>query len=336
MKVCVFGAGAVGGHVAARLAVAGHADVSLVARGAHLAAIQANGLTLRNNEGDSWNARIAQATDKPETLPPQDVVLVALKACSLPAQAEAIGRLLAPDGVAVFLNNGIPWWWNQGSHGGEVIGSADGHLPLLDPDGALWKFVRPERALGVVINSPNEVQAPGVIYHQNKPRNRFIFGGGARLGESQQSRLAQIAALFEKSGLPAPVSSDLRREIWHKLLVNAAGNPVSALTQLDTMARAHEPAVLQLCTSLAREIAEVAGAMGWPIEETLIEEAMNVGRHQAMRPSMLQDALLKRPMETEALLGQPQLFARALGIRTPHIDMVVTLIRGLDRANLQG
>jgi 2-dehydropantoate 2-reductase len=327
MKICIFGAGAVGGHVATRLAFAGHAEVSLVARGAHLAAIQAHGLTLNNDDGESWHARIEQATDRPDTLPPQDVVLVTLKACALPAQAETIGRLLKPDSAAVFMNNGIPWWWNHGAENG------GGPLPLLDPEGGLWNAVRPERALGAVVYSSNEIESPGVITHRGAKRNRFVLGGPRKTGGAQKARLTEVEALFKASGLPAEVPDDLYREIWHKLLVNTAGNPISALTRLSTAQRAQDPELHQVSRGVATEIAHIAEVMGWPVAVEAIAAAVDVGKALNIRPSMLQDVLLNRPMEVEALLGQPQRFARERGIPTPYIDVLVPLLRGLDRSN---
>lgn len=327
MKVCIFGAGAVGGHVAARLAAAGHAEVSAVARGAHLKAIRERGLVLRNDVGEVWHAELAHATDRPETLPPQDLVLVALKACALPAHAHSLARLLAPGGAAVFLNNGIPWWWNAAQAGG---GSA---LPLLDPEGQLWQQVRPERTLGAVVYSPNEIESPGVVVNRSKARNRFVFGAAQAGNAALDARLAQVVALFQQSGLPAEAAPDLRQEIWQKLLVNAAGNPVSALTRLGTAERGQDAGLRQLSLSLATEVAQIAQAMGWHLPESVIADAVAVGKAQSMRPSMLQDVLGGRPMEVEALIGQPQQFARAHGIATPSIDVLLPLLRGLDRAN---
>lgn len=333
MKVCIFGAGAVGGHVAARLAHAGHAAVSVVARGAHLMAIREAGLLLRNDQGEQWQARPAAATDEPARLPPQDIVLVALKAASLPAQAGAIARLLAPGGLAVFLNNGIPWWWN---HGAAADAPSQGALPLLDPQGALWREVDGARAAGAVVHSPNEVESPGVIVHRSKHHNRFVFGLASPASSTLNGpALQRLVGLFQASGLPAQASDDVRREIWHKLLVNAAGNPLSALTRLDTAARAQAPGLLQLGTAVAQEIASIAAAMGWPIAADRVIEAASVGKAQSMRPSMLQDVLLQRPMEVEALLGQPQAFARLQGVATPHIDVLVPLLRGLGRSMAQ-
>ena len=153
MKVCIFGAGALGSHIAARISAANTAEVSVVARGAQLEAIRKQGLLLKSG-GKEIRGKPTTATDDPASLPPQDIAVVTLKAHALPALAPTLERLLAPDGCAVFMLNGIPWWWRQGRPGTE------GALPLLDPDGALWEKLR-KKALGCVVYSPNELEAPG-------------------------------------------------------------------------------------------------------------------------------------------------------------------------------
>ncbi len=325
MKVCIYGAGAVGGHVATRLAHAGHAEVSVVARGAQLTAIRERGLVLRNDAGAEWRAAIHSATDRPETLPPQDLVLVALKATALPSHAQAFDQLLAPGGMTVFLINGIPWWWNAGREGGGRS------LPLLDPDGQLWNTLRPDRTLGAVVYSSNEIESPGVVLNRGSARNRFILGAPLMGDAAQAEKLKQVVALFQDSGLPAEVAADLRQTIWVKLLLNAAGNPVSALTRLGTLHRGQDPGLQQLSASIATEVQTIAQAMGWTMPPEAMVDALTVGQGQNIRPSMLQDVLAGRPMEIEALLGQPQQFARELGIATPAIDVVLPLLRGLDR-----
>ena len=167
MKVCVFGAGAVGGHIAARLLAAKADDVSVVARGAVLHAIRSRGFTLRSG-GSEISAKAEKATDDPSTLAPQDLVIVALKAHAVPGAASAIARLLGPQGAAVFLLNGIPWWWPHGRRG------ESGPLRLLDPESALWTHVKPERALGCVVHSPNEMVEPAVVVHTGQ--NHLILG----------------------------------------------------------------------------------------------------------------------------------------------------------------
>lgn len=337
MKICILGAGAIGGHVAVRLAAAGKAEVSVIARGEHLRAIQRDGMTLRNNEGETWHARFAQATDDASTLPPQDVVLVALKASSLPDQAEALQHLLADDGVAVFLNNGIPWWWNHGMQAG-----SHGTLDLLDPDARLWNLVRPERTLGAVIYSPNEVQAPGVVFHGNTQSNRYILGEPT---DVLTPRLQAIVDLLRDAGLGAETTRDVRHDIWKKLLINVATNPLSALTRLDTAQLAEDPDIRQLRRALVTEVTDIAEIMGWTLSSqttagpgggSSADKPAASRSTPGIRPSMLQDVLLGRAMEVDALLGQPQRFARENSLATPTLDVVLTLLRGLDRSRQAG
>jgi len=167
MKICIFGAGAVGSHVAARLSAARADTISVVGRGTNLNAIAARGITLRSNDDPEITGMPHSVTDDPSTLPQQDILLVSLKATALPGAADALAKLLAPDGVAVFLNNGLTWWWPYGLPGNP------GPLSLLDPEGKLWKQLA-SRALGCVVQSPNEIVEPGVVVH--KGRCRFIIG----------------------------------------------------------------------------------------------------------------------------------------------------------------
>src|SRR4051812_38611040 len=166
MKVCIFGAGAVGSHIAARLSAAKKAEVSVVGRGSHLEAIRREGILLKSNK-DEIRAKPDVVTDDASTLPKQDVVIVTLKGHTLPAVAADIEALLAPEGFAVFALNGLTWWWNAGKSDDK------GALPLLDPQGELWKRLR-KRTLGCVIFSPNEITSPGVVEHSG--HNRYVIG----------------------------------------------------------------------------------------------------------------------------------------------------------------
>lgn len=323
-RVCIYGAGAVGGHVATRLAHAGHCQVSVLARGEHLRAIQARGLHLRHVDGTQWHAHPQLATDDPATLGPQDLVLVGLKAHALAPHAAALRRLLAPDGVAVFLTNGIPWWWRHGL-------PEPGPLPALDSDGALWQTLGPEAVLGAVVYSSNEVQAPGVVLHRGS--NRFILG---EPDGTHSPRLARVVELLQRSGIATEPSVDLRTDIWRKLLLNASGNPVSALTRLGTPERVAQPELLGLCRGLIAEIAQVAAAQGHVLGDDDLARAGASQPVASARPSMLQDVLLSRPLEIEAILGQPQRFARACGVATPTLDVVLALLRGLDQSLQHG
>lgn len=322
MKVCIFGTGAVGGHTATRMLNSQSGDeVSIVARGVMLRAIRERGLTLRTG-GKEFHARPPVVTDDPATLPPQDVVLVTVKAHSLPAAAPAIGRLLAPDGVAVFLTNGIPWWYDYGRKG-----TAAGTLGLLDPDGALWREVRPERTLGCVVLSPNDMVEPGVINHIGL--HKLVVG---EPDGSSSPRVKAVFDMIKRNDMEAEISADIRRDIWQKLSLNASGSTVTALTRLDLAQAGSDDGLCAISAGIMRETLEVAAAHGTDLRaETDVEKAVRRGR-PGQRTSMMQDALAARPMECEALLGQTQAFARGLGIATPMIDIILPLVRGLDRS----
>lgn len=321
MKVCIFGAGAIGGHIATRLVNAGADEISLIARGNMLRVIRERGLTLRSNGKEELHARPQTVTDDPSTLPPQDLVVVAVKAPALSAAAPAIGRLIGPGGAAVFLINGIPWWYQHGRKG------AQGTLPLLDPDGALWREVRPERALGCVVQSPNDMVEPGVIVHNGG--NQLVIG---EPDNSTTPRVQAAVAMFKRGGVDSRVSTDIRRDIWGKLCLNASGNTVSAITRNDLAQLGADPGLVTVSVNIMKETLAVAAAQGWDLRaETDCEAAARRGR-PGQRTSMMQDALAGRAMECEALLGQTQAFARELGIATPAIDVVLPLLRGLDRS----
>jgi 2-dehydropantoate 2-reductase len=322
MKICIFGAGAVGSHVAARLAAAKTDTIAVVARGANLKAIRERGITLRANEAPPITARPDVATDDPSTLPPQDLLLVTLKACVLPGLADTLARLLAPEGCAVFLLNGIPWWWPYGRPGNR------GPLPLLDPEGTLWTRLR-QRALGCVVNSPNEIVEPGVVLHSG--RCRFTIG---EPDGSMSERLERAVAAFNRGGLECASSTDLRREIWGKLVLNASANPLSALTRLSPIELGADPEMRGFMARLMRETLDVAAALGWDLRAEIDVEqlAARKDRKPGPRLSMMQDVLLNRPLEVEAILGQTQAFARETGVAVPTIDVILPLLRGLDRS----
>jgi len=320
MKVCVFGAGAIGSHIAARLAAAHHAEVSVVARGAQLEAIRRNGILLKSGK-EEIRGTPAAATDDPASLPKQDLVIVTLKAHSLPAIAAQLEQLLAPQGCALFMLNGLTWWWN--------IGHADskGPVALLDPEGTLWSKLR-SRTLGCVVYSPNEIESPGVVVHIGG--NKYVIGEPSN---QKTPRVQAVIDLFNKSGLPAETPADLRGEVLRKLMSNASGNTISALTRLGHYEMATDPDVKQIGMRIMRETLEVAAALGWDLRKEIDVEkiASRATPGPASTPSMLQDVLLNRPVEVEAHLGQTQAFGRETGVATPTIDVVLPLLRGLDR-----
>ena len=321
MKVCVLGAGAVGGHIAARLAAAGEAEVSVIARGAQLDAIRKNGITLKSGN-EEINGKPVAATDDPSSLPKQDLVIVTVKAHALPALAATIEKLLKPDGVALFPLNGLTWWWNAGKNG------AKGALPLLDPEGELWNRLR-ERTLGCVVYSPNEVVSPGVILHIGG--NRYLIGEPT---DEKTPRVQRVVDLFNKSGLPAEIPADLRGEIFRKLMNNAPGNSMAALTRRGHYEMWTDEGLKAVGIAIMRESLEVAAAMGWDLRSDIDPEkvASRVTPGPMSTPSMLQDVLLDRPVEVESHLGQTQAFAREVGVKTPTIDVVLPLLRALDKS----
>jgi 2-dehydropantoate 2-reductase len=329
MKVCVFGAGAVGGYLAARLLLAGTHEVSVVARGPHLQAIAHHGLTLI--EGDQTVVvHPAHATDRPHTLPPQDLVLVTLKAHALPAAAPDIAALLGPGGCAVFVNNGIPWWWpHHGTH------QPDQPLPLLDPSGALWSTVTPQRAMGCVVYSANELLRPGVVRHTTN--NQWWLGEP----HGQMSpRLSAATALLQAAGLNAQAVPDIRTQVWAKLLRNTPMNALCALTRLDVGALAREPGLLGLFEALVDEVTAVALAHGVDLSARVAQAkaaprlggAVDGRPAPAVRPSMLQDIESGRAMEVEPILGQVLAFAQACHTPTPVLAQLVPLLRGLNHS----
>ena len=321
MKVCIFGAGAVGSNIAARICAANTAEMSVVARGTQLKAIREKGLLLKSG-GKEIRGKPAAATDDPASLPAQDLVVVTLKAHALPALAPTLERLLAPDGCAVFMLNGIPWWWRHGRPG------VAGALPLLDPDGTLWEKLR-KKALGCVIYSPNEIVEPGVVVHIGA--NRWVIGEPS---DEKTARVQAVIDLFNKSGLTAEIPPDLRAEIWRKLMNNASGNTLAALTRLGHYEIASDPDIKRVGMEIMSETLNVAAALGWDLRKEIDVEkiASRATPGPSSPPSMLQDVLLGRPLEVEAHIGQTQAFARELKVPVPTIDVVLPLLRGLDRS----
>lgn len=330
MKVCIYGAGAIGGNIAVMMAAARVAEVSVVARGRHLQAIRERGLTLRSGGRDT-TVRFATATDDASTLPKQDLVVVALKAQSTPAAAGALADMLAPGGCALFLANGLQWWWRYGMPGKQE------HLPLLDPDGALWQRLGPERALGGAAYSGNEVAEPGVVVHSmmndwglGEPS---VSNAGSNSG-SPSARLKAVVDLFQAAGLGARVAPDVRRELWMKLVRVGSQSAVAALTRLNNKALGEDAELARLRGLFIGESLAIAAAQGCDLRPD-VDIAKLTGAAPPHRPSMLQDVLAGRPIEVEAQVGQLQAFGREAGVATPVIDVILPLLRGLDRSLLQ-
>jgi 2-dehydropantoate 2-reductase len=320
MRVCVYGAGAVGGHIAGRLAKAG-ADVSVVARGPHLAAIQNNGLTVRVRDGEI-RARI-RATDDPATLGPQDAVIVTAKGPALPSVAAGIGPLLDAGTPVVFAMNGVPWWYFH-AHGGPLDGRP---LDLLDPGGALRDAIGMQRVLGGVVYSGCIVVEPGVV--QVSDTLDFLIVGEPDGSESQ--RVAAVAGAINAGGLRTEISTDIRTAIWTKLLINLATGPFAVLTKSPSSGYYAEPAIIDAARRIHAEGIAVARALGCePQVDT--EGSIKRGKQSNHRPSPLQDLEAGRPLEIDGIYGGFQEVARLAGVATPTLDLLVALTKVRARA----
>ncbi|MCK0094054.1 2-dehydropantoate 2-reductase [Yoonia sp. F2084L] len=315
MKICIFGAGAIGGYMGAKLAEAG-ADVSLVARGPHLAAMQENGLTLIE-EGVSKTVPVT-VSDNSADLGPQDYVIVTLKAHSVPPVVDKMKPLIGPNTTIVSGVNGVPWWYFH-KVGGDLEGT---RLASVDPGNAQWDGFGPDNVLGCVVYPAAEVIEPGVIKHIEG--NRFSLGEPS--GEKSERAMALSKAL-SAAGLKAPVRPKIRDEIWVKLWGNLSFNPISALTHATLDVLCTEPGTREVARNMMLEAQTIAEKLGvkFPIDvDRRIQGGADVGAH---RTSMLQDLDANRPMEIDALVGSVQELGRVTNTPTPTIDTVLALIQ---------
>jgi len=315
VKIAIFGAGATGGLLGAELALAG-ADVTLIARGPHLAAMRENGITLIRSEG----TRVARplCTDNPAAAGPQDIVIVTLKANAVPGAVEAMAPLLGPDTAVVTAMNGIPYWYFHGVDGPH----RDRTLESVDPGGRQWDVLGPERAIGCVVYPATEVVEPGVIRHI--AGDRFVLG---EPDGSRSERVTDLARVLIDAGFRAPVRNRIRHEIWAKLWGNLAFNPVSALTGGTLVQIATTPDIRSVVRGVMIEAEAVAEALGitFPIDvDARIDEAGAVGAHKT---SMLQDLERGRPMEIDPVVGAVSELGRLAGVPTPNLDAVLALVR---------
>ncbi len=318
MRIAVFGAGAIGGYLAAKLALAGRVDLSIVARGAHLEAIQMNGLRLIEDGKES--AAPVKAATRAEDLGLQDYVVLALKAHSVGATLDQIAPLIGENTAVVTMQNGVPWWYFYRA-GGTLEGT---RLQTVDPDGAIWERLGPERVIGSVVYPAVEVDAPGLIRHVEG--RRFTLGEPS--GEKSE-RVSSLAQEFVAAGLQAPVREDIRGEIWIKLWGNLSFNPISALTGSTLAAIVADPATREVARTMMLEAQAIGEKLGvrFPIGvDKRIEGAGKVGEHKT---SMLQDLERGRPMEIDALVTAVQELGRLTGQPTPAIDLVFSMVRRL-------
>jgi 2-dehydropantoate 2-reductase len=315
MRACVYGAGAIGGHLAVRLAKGG-ADVSVIARGPHLAAIQANGLEVHAVDG--VHKIKVTATDDPRAVGPVDAVFVTVKAPALPAVAAGIAPLLRSDTPVAFVMNGIPWWYFL-----HLGGPYDGRkLPRVDPDDVLLNVVGPERAVGGVVYSASAVIDPGVI-EVEQPKSRVVLG---EPNGTLSERVAAMAETITKGGIRGEATTEIRTEIWNKLIGNLAGGTIAVLSGLSPKAAYSQPAAREASLRIMHEAAAVAWALG--ARPTTNHDA-RVANQSSMdhKPSILQDLVLGRPMEVDGLFDAPLVLARIAGVETPTLDLLVALCK---------
>jgi len=313
MKICIYGAGAIGGYVGAMLSRAG-ADVSLIARGPHLAAIREKGLRLKSAE-DDFTVH-PRATDDPSELGPQDYVLLTLKAHGVRAVADAMQPLLGPDTAVVTAQNGMPWWYFHGLEG-KYAGQ---RLESADPGNELWDKIGPERVIGSVVWQAAEVPEPGVV--------QLGYGERLSLGEpdgSKSDRIQALSSALINAGVKAPIRPNIRNEIWVKLWGNLSFNPVSALTGATLVDMARDAGVGSVIHTMMTEAKAVGEALDvrFPMTvEKRIASAEKVGAHKT---SMLQDLEGGRTMEIEPIIGTVSELGRITGVATPTIDTVYHL-----------
>lgn len=329
-SICIYGAGALGGAIAVKLAsrLGDDVTVSVVARGAHLDAIRERGLSLHEADADRpINVRIT-ATNDPTTLPPQDLIITGLKGHQLSPAAENMATLLKENTRVVMVLNGIPWWY---FHRDTQSGHAELQLEELDPGGKLWHLIRPERVIGCVALQGAEVVNPGEIRLSNV--GRFVLGEPS--GE-MSTDLETVAGLFAKAGLNVSTTPRIRDEIWSKLTGNAAFNPLSALTRAlmtDIMA---DPSLFDMVGKIMKEVRAVGSALGAKFSITIeerLEQSRNIG---PVRTSMLQDLLAGKALEIVPLVGMVVALGRTASVPTPVSEVVLALVTQLDKENQRG
>ena len=327
MRVTVFGAGAIGGYLAAKLALAGRVDLSVVARGAHLQAIEKDGLRLV--EDGKETAVQVRAAERAGELGVQDYVVLTLKAHSVGPTLDHIAPLLGPDTAVVTMQNGVPWWYFY-QLGGELDGT---RLEAVDPGGTIWSGFGPERAIGSVVYPAVEVDAPGLIRHVEGRR----FSLGEPSGEKSE-RVTRLAEEMIAAGLQAPVRDDIRSEIWVKLWGNLCFNPISALTGSTLEAIVADDGTRALARAMMLEAQAIGETLGVRFTIDVDRRIRGAGAVGAHKTSMLQDLERGRPLEIDALVTAVQELGRLTDRPTPTIDGVLALVRRLaiERGCYQG
>ena len=315
MKVCIYGAGAIGGWIGSALARAG-CSVSVVARGATLDALQLHGLRLR--EGDRITSQAVASSAVPADFGVQDLVVLAVKAPSLPDVARQIAPLLGPQTVVLTAMNGVPWWFLQG-FGGALAGT---RLTSVDPDGALAAALPAQRIIGCVVHASCSLPEPGLVQHH--------FGNKLILGEpsgEKTARVQQLAALLEKAGFEAPVSAQIQKDIWFKLWGNMTVNPISALTGATTDLIMGDELVRGFISQIMLEAKEIGARIGIPIDQQPEDRHQVTRKLGAFKTSMLQDVEAGKAVELDTLVAAVRELGQLTGVQTPFTDALLGLAR---------
>ena len=318
IKVCIFGAGAIGGYIGCSLAKAG-ANVSLIARGPHKEAIEKNGLVLISDKGkERFKLTVS---DNATQLGEQDYVIIAVKAHAISSIVENLKPLLHANTTVLSAVNGLPWWYFYKSNSETILENS--HIDSVDPNGIIWKTLNPKRALGCVVYPACEIESPGVIKHIEG--NRFSLGEPNGLNSE---RLKILSDLFIKGGLKAPQKKNLRDEIWIKLWGNCSFNPISALTgaSLDTIG--NDPSTRNLIRQMMKECQKVGEAIGVNFNVSIENRINGAASIKGHKPSTRQDIEMKRPLEIDPIMSAIIEIANKLKIETPmlkHINAILKL-----------
>jgi 2-dehydropantoate 2-reductase len=315
MKVCIVGAGAIGGFIGARLAAAGAAQVSALARGATLAALREHGWRLQ--QGGALIQASVVASDSTAALGPQDLVVIAVKGPALGSVARDIGPLLGRDTLVLPAMNGVPWWFGHG-----VDGLGPEPLQSVDPGGAIAAAIPFGQVVGCVVHASIELDEPGFVRHR--------MGQGLIVGEPQggrSERVQRVADLLAQAGFDVTHSEKIRYDIWYKLWGNLTMNPLSALTGATIDRVLADPLLREFCSDAMREASAIGGRIGCPIAQTPEDRHAITAKLGAFKTSMLQDVEAGRAIELDAIVGAVHELGHRLGVPTPNIDVLLGMAR---------
>ena len=321
MKVCIVGAGAIGGFIGTRLARAGEAQVSALARGATLQALRTQGWRLR--QGGELLQAPATASDDPAALGVQELVVVALKGQALPELAPRLAPLFGRDTLVLPAMNGVPWWFGRG-----VAALGDAPLQSVDPGGVVGRAIPFEQVLGCVVHASTATSEPGLVEHR--------MGQGLIVGEASgglSERVQRVVALLQNAGFDATASANIRQDIWYKLWGNLTVNPVTAITGATTDRVLDDPLVRAFCTAAMREAAAIGERLGCAIAQSPDDRHAITRKLGAFRSSMLQDVQAGRAIELDAIVGVVHEIATRLDVASPNIDALLGLTRLFGRVH---